>query len=240
MNLGLQGSGAGARASFPLNRDSSESLAREFYDEWIGEPGFLSAVGRLVFSLSGLVYCEAFVRAAALSSHDKVLEIGCGFGTILREAQTRIGAWQAYVGIDISYQMISRAHKDTKKTGKGEQIQFAVGNAVNLPFRASQFDVILLSHVIKYLTDEQFIQVLAEAKRVLRPHGRIVIWEFGPYVSSSVTQRIVRSCNAQKLRDATEVRKTLQGCGYADLKFFRLRTPWLPWRNVAFAGKAIR
>jgi len=240
MNPGLQGSRARAHASFSLNRDSSESLAREFYDEWIGQSGFLSVVGRLVFSLSGLVYAEAFVRAAALSSHDKVLEVGCGFGTILREAQTRIGAWQVYVGIDISYQMISRAQKNTKKTGKGERIQFAVGNAVDLPFRASQFDVILLSHVIKYLTDEQFIQVLAEAKRVLRAHGRIVIWEFSPYLSSSVTQCIVRSCNAQKLRGAAEVRKTLQRCGYADLEFFEVRTPWLPWRNVAFAGRAIR
>jgi len=152
MNPGLQGTRARTQGAFSLNRESAESLAREFYDQWIGESGFLSVVGRLVFSLSGLVYSEAFVRAAALSSRDKVLEVGCGFGTILKEAQTRIGAWQAYVGIDIS-----RAQRNAKKTDKGERIQFVVGNAVDLPLRAGQFDVILLSHVIKYLTDEQFI-----------------------------------------------------------------------------------
>jgi ubiquinone/menaquinone biosynthesis C-methylase UbiE len=212
-------------------------LAREFYDRWIGASGFLSVLGRLVFKLSGVVYSKTFVQQARLTPRDKVLELGCGFGTILRNARRRTQAEQNYVGIDLSYQMIWRAQEKSRKSPRREQIQFFVGSAIALPLKGNLFDVVLLSHVIKYLTDEQLIEVLSEAKRVLKARGRIIVWEFSPYVSPGITRCILRNCKAQRLRAARELRDVLKECGYQELCPFEIRTPWLPWRNVAFSGR---
>jgi len=214
---------------------TSEGLAREFYDRWIGNSGFFSVLGRIVFKLSGLVYSKTFVQRARLTPTDKVLEIGCGFGTILRDAQRRTQGEQAYVGIDISFQMIRRAQERSRL--RREQIQFLVGGAISLPLKAESFDVVLLSHVIKYLTNKELFQALSEVGRVLKPNGRIVVWEFSPFVSPKVTRCIAQNCSAQILRSSRDLRVLLDQCGYQELYPFQIRTPWLPWRNVAFSGR---
>jgi ubiquinone/menaquinone biosynthesis C-methylase UbiE len=213
----------------------AESDTRRFYDRWIGGVGLLSILGRLIFRLSGVVYSGAFIRAARLTRAHSILEIGCGMGTILTATQSRVRSTSTYLGVDLSLQMITQGHLRADK-GDPKRVSLLVASGLSLPVDDSLFDVVLLSHVIKYLTDEEFSQVLWEAKRVLKLGGRIVLWEFHPVWIPSVTSLILRGCKAQKLRHPVELKDAMKAAGFTELTAFRIVTPWLPWSNVAFTG----
>ena len=168
----------------------SELKAREFFDRWIGRSGIYSWLGRLIFRSSGRVYAHTFIREAQLAAADRVLEVGCGLGTILITSRLWVQSRETYVGIDLSYEMIRRACIERTRSGSPGQIEFMLSSAVALPFRNQSFDVVLLSHIVKYLTDLQLGQVMSEARRVLRHGGRIVLWEFGPFISDGVSKLI--------------------------------------------------
>ena len=159
-----------SRELLSASLSESELATREFYDHWIGAAGLLSVVGRLIFRLSGVVYAPTFIRAGSLTSVHSVLEIGCGMGTILRAAQARLGSPAIYLGIDLSPQMILQGRPRASIHCAGKHVQLLVGSGLLLPLGDSHFDVVLLSHVVKYLTDEQFSEVLWEARRVMK-HG---------------------------------------------------------------------
>ena len=197
----------------------------------------LSVLGRLIFKLSGRTYSQTFIQQVRLEASDRVLELGCGFGAILAASQLRIKSRETYVGLDLSYEMVSRARTKRHRTKLPGQIVFLLGSALALPLRDRFFDVVLMSHLIKYLTDDQLNLVLNEAKRVLKGGGRIVIWEFGPFISPRISQLIATKVGGQKLRSANEIRRSLEGAGFLDLNQFRIVTPWLPWENVAFCGR---
>ncbi len=177
------------------------------------------------------------MREAGLEVQDKVLEIGCGMGTILTCSQQRVKTSESYVGIDLSYEMIVRAREKLIKLSKPKPVEFLVGDAVRLPFRTNLFDVVLLSHIIKYLTDDQFRSVLHEIARVLKPKGRIIVWEFAPFLTGRITQFISSRCQAQEIRQGPDLKAFLEKEGYETLRPFQINTPWLPWRNVAFCGR---
>jgi ubiquinone/menaquinone biosynthesis C-methylase UbiE len=221
----------------PASLSKAESVARDFYDRWIGESGLVSLLGRLIFRLSGVVYTRTFVRAARLTPMDRVAEIGCGMGTILAAAQRRIHSEESYLGIDLSYQMIVRGRGIVSPCLALRPVELMVGSALSLPIGSSLFDVVLLSHVVKYLTDEQLLLALLESARVLKPGGRLVLWEFNPVLTPLVTRLIVRNCKAQKLRCEKELRQTMEAAGFSEFQSFRIITPWLPWSNVGLIGR---
>lgn len=214
----------------------AESDTRRFYDRWIGGAGLLSILGRLIFNLSGVVYSGPFIRAARLTPDHSILEIGCGMGTILTATQSRLCSTSTYLGVDLSLQMVTQGHLRALDNCDQKRVSLLVASGLSLPVDDCLFDVVLLSHVIKYFTDEEFSQVLWEAKRVLKPAGRIVLWEFHPVWTPYVTSLILRCCKAQKLRHPTELRDAMKAAGFSDLTAFRIVTPWLPWSNVAFTG----
>lgn len=223
--------------STPLSE--AEIGARKFYDRWIGEPGLVSLLGRLIFRLSGTVYSGPFIRAARLTSDDRVLEIGCGLGTILTTAQKRVCSTVSYLGLDLSHQMVRHGRGEIAETFVETRVELLVASALTLPLGDALFDVVLLSHVIKYLTDEQLGLVLSETKRVLKPGGRMVLWEFHPVAPPSLTRLILHCCKAQKLRRSAELTTAIGVAGFGSLTTFRLITPWLPWSNVAFTGTLV-
>ncbi len=215
----------------------SEFQTSYFYDRWIGGTGWASVLGRLVFKLSGWAYARTFIRQVQLAATDRVLELGCGFGEILAASQLRVKSREIYVGLDLSHEMISRSKNRYPGAELLGKTLFLQGSALSVPLSGRFFDVVLLSHVIKYLTDIELALVLNEAKRVLRDGGKIVLWEFKPFIHFWISQFIVRKVRAQKLRSAEELRQSMETAGFRDLHDFRIVTPWVPWQNVALCGR---
>jgi 2-polyprenyl-3-methyl-5-hydroxy-6-metoxy-1,4-benzoquinol methylase len=92
-----------------------------------------------------------------------ILDIGCGIGTYVR----RFRAFSDDVhGVDVEEERVAEASVDLPN------IQVASGEA--LPFPDDTFDLVFSNEVIEHVADDR--QTIAEAVRVTKPGGTIVIF----------------------------------------------------------------
>jgi len=103
----------------------------------------------------------------------RVLDVGCGRGEILRHC-ARLGA-RAY-GVDYAPVAVRMA-RGLAVTDEGTQGVVGVyrADAKGLPFPAASFDRVLMFDLVEHLHPWELDRALAEARRVLRPDGRLII-----------------------------------------------------------------
>lgn len=114
----------------------------------------------------------AFTVAQGLGAATRLLDVGCGTGSLVAMAVERLGvkAW----GVDASEQMLAKA-RERRVPGAA----FKHGQADDLPFRTGWFDAATMRLVVHTLGDRR-PRALAEAQRVLAPRGSLFIWTFVP------------------------------------------------------------
>ena len=120
---------------------------------------------------------EAIIRLANLETGHRVLDIGCGTGTLAIAATRHVGTTGAVAGIDASSSMIARARSKAKKAGTPATFQIAV--AENLPFPDRRFDVVFSTLMLHHLPRKTRQQCAKEIGRVLKVGGRVVAVDFG-------------------------------------------------------------
>jgi ubiquinone/menaquinone biosynthesis C-methylase UbiE len=98
-------------------------------------------------------------------SAPRVLDIGCGTGSLLRALAPRIGK---SVGVDISRGMIDEANR----RGISGQLSFETIDGPRLPFADNSFDVVTSFLSFRYLDWDPIIREIA---RVLTPEGRFLL-----------------------------------------------------------------
>ena len=113
-----------------------------------------------------LAMVEAFVSMVTLGGDGRVLDAGCGAG---RMSAYLAGRGCLVEGIDLSSKMIAMARRDHP------DLAFTVGSLADLPFRENQFDGVMLWYSIIHTPATGLAQIFAEAARVLRPGGYVVL-----------------------------------------------------------------
>ena len=113
---------------------------------------------------------------ARLQPGEKVLDVGCGTGTLAIEVQQRVGATGRACGVDPGAQQIARAR--SKAARRNLPIDFKIGVIEHLDFPDQTFDVVLSTLMMHHLPDDLKRQGLSEIARVLKPGGRLVIADF--------------------------------------------------------------
>ena len=119
---------------------------------------------------------EKVLSLLPLQQGDRVLEIGCGTGTVTLMVASRVGVSGAAVGVDPSPKMLARALVKLKRTPLS-QVTFLAAGGDDLPFPAGHFDAVILFLVIHEMAHADRIASLREALRVLKPGGHVVIGE---------------------------------------------------------------
>jgi ArsR family transcriptional regulator len=104
-----------------------------------------------------------------------LLDIGTGTGRLL-ELFGRQGV--NGVGLDMSREMLAVARANLAKAGLAN-CYVRQGDMYRLPWNAPSFDAVTI-HQVLHFADEP-AQAIAEAARVLRPGGRLVIVDFAPH-----------------------------------------------------------
>jgi ubiquinone/menaquinone biosynthesis C-methylase UbiE len=110
------------------------------------------------------------------SSPEVVLDIGCGTGSLAalilaRDATTRV------LGVDGDEEVLERAR--AKTAAAGERAEFRRGLADALPVDDASVDVVTASLLLHHLEHDGKLRALNEARRVLRPGGRLAIADWG-------------------------------------------------------------
>ena len=118
----------------------------------------------------------AMLRAQPVES---LLDAGTGTGRMLELLAPEI---RHGVGIDVSPEMLSIA-RDRLTRAHIQHCQVRLSDVYRMPFAAGTqdngFDAALFHQVLHYLDDPQ--AAVAEAARVLKPGGRILIVDFAPH-----------------------------------------------------------
>lgn len=102
----------------------------------------------------------------------RLLDVGCGPGSITLGLARSVGPDGSVVGIDIQLSQVDMARRAAATSGITNAI-FQEADAKELPFDAASFDLVFSHALFEHLSAP--CEVLAEMARVLRPHGVLAI-----------------------------------------------------------------
>jgi arsenite methyltransferase len=103
---------------------------------------------------------------------ERILDVGCGPGFYLPELLEQVGPTGSVTGVDASPQTLELARR---RTQGHDNVALHLADATALPVPDDGFDAALSVQVLEYVADPD--AALAELHRVLRPGGRLVVWD---------------------------------------------------------------
>ena len=118
-----------------------------------------------------------------------LLDVAGGTGDIAFRFLSRAPGARATV-LDLTEAMLSEGRARAEAAQMADKLEWITGDAMALPFPAASFDVFTISFGIRNVT--RIEDALAEAYRVLRPGGRLMVLEFSQLPNAAL----------QKLYDA--------------------------------------
>jgi arsenite methyltransferase len=111
---------------------------------------------------------------ARIAHGDRVLDLGAGTGLLTLGAAGRAGPGGQVVALDFSLDALAHCRGEAGPAGDAA-VGCVGGEATRLPFPGRSFDVIVARSVLIYVPDKA--AAVAEMSRVLRPGGRISVFE---------------------------------------------------------------
>ncbi|MCQ1536996.1 class I SAM-dependent methyltransferase [Methanosarcina sp. KYL-1] len=146
------------RGSFPGQELSvKEAEALGYYD-------FMSYLGVPYYHIGGLSSTRKLAEFCRIDSSKKVLMVGCGEGFSACYLAKKTGC--SAVGVDIAELSVRKAKERARKEGLEGKVEFGMGDAYALPFKAGAFDAVITEFVSQFLDRDRAFK---EFERVLKP-----------------------------------------------------------------------
>jgi len=160
----------------------------------LDDPGHLLLLADRTIALRRLL---SDVGACPLGDR-RVLDVGCGAGDSLATLLAAAGPARV-TGIDPDAARLGSA-RDRIRPG-----EFSVGDGAALPFEGGSFDVVLLFTVLSSVPADAARRAIAsETRRVLRPGGGALLYDFAVNPANSKTRGLSKR----------DVRILFDGCTY--------------------------
>ncbi len=121
------------------------------------------------------IWKDAMMDWLAPRPGQTLLDVAGGTGDIAFRFLDRAGYGHATV-LDLTESMLVEGRSRAEAEKMGGALDWVVGDAMALPFENNSFDVYTISFGIRNVTRPE--DALAEAFRVLRPGGRLMVLEF--------------------------------------------------------------
>jgi ubiquinone/menaquinone biosynthesis C-methylase UbiE len=164
---------------------------------------------------------ETLKRVHPIQS-ERVLDVGCGTGTLLERIVDRYPDSQV-TGVDLSPAMVAQARRRLPR-----RVTLEVADAEALPFPAGSFDMVMSVSSFHFWPAPK--GALAELRRVMRPGGRLVITDWcDEYLACRICDRILRLVDRahQRIYGRSECAALLAGAGFQVSSLERYRISWL-------------
>ena len=128
-------------------------------------------------------YTASMFERVILNAGERVLDVACGTGIVVRLAVEKFGNIARISGVDINSGMleIARAHAPATSI----PVEWRESDMCELPFPDASFDVVLCQQGLQFVPDK--LAALREVRRVLTPKGRLAftVWsEVSPYAAA--------------------------------------------------------
>ena len=136
---------------------------------WSGAEDYDRLMGRWSRNLAPLL-----IEFASVQDGDKVLEVGCGTGSLTRALLEHLPKSEV-VGMDPSAPYIEYLGQQLTNP----RLVLEVGDAQELPYENDSFDACLSLLVFNFIPDAR--KAVAEMSRVTRPGGKVAVavWDYG-------------------------------------------------------------
>lgn len=133
----------------------------------------LAAKMQVMYTSADVVRRRELVHGSlTVCAGQRILDVGCGPGFSVAELADLVGPTGSVVGVDTSEQMLAAAER---RCSQSTNVQFHQADVISLPLPDASVDAAICVQVLEYVPDPT--AALAELARVVRPGGRVVIWD---------------------------------------------------------------
>lgn len=183
----------------------------------------LSLYDPMVKLLGGDAAREQLIEQAAIRSGQRILDVGCGTGSLLVQLKRRYAEAEA-VGLDPDPRALARARRKGRRAGFMYQLDH--GFADELPYADASFDCVVSSFMFHHLEDADRSRMLGEVRRVLKPGARLHLMDFVKADSHSgahAWMRWLHSGHRLKDNSASRIRELMREAGLSDARQVAVR-----------------
>jgi demethylmenaquinone methyltransferase/2-methoxy-6-polyprenyl-1,4-benzoquinol methylase len=106
---------------------------------------------------------------------EHILEIGFGTGHCISALAKGVGKTGKVSGIDLSEGMLAITQNRLHQAGLSDRVDLHVGDALQLPFAANEFDGVFMSFTLELFDSPEIPLLLSQCYNILRSDGRLVL-----------------------------------------------------------------
>jgi SAM-dependent methyltransferase len=162
--------------------------------------------------------CGTPLAFAQVRPGETVVDLGSGAGGDVQRAAQQVGPQGRAIGVDMTPEMVWKAREQARRGGVANA-EFYLGEIEHLPLADGSADIVISNCVINLAPDKG--AVFADAFRVLRPGGRLVVSDMvsdGPIPESLRTDAAAWAACIAGAADMTEYLALIRGAGFENVE----------------------